>query len=172
MILASQPLPSAKPPFPRSHLTSRSRLAAPASRTLGGQSLCFDNHLNCPGCTSVASVPSVLRFPPSARSVFSATCSLFFSLCSLFADALLCFQSLAASFSKTPGVWVSHAVLRHARTLSTPRRWSGRISGESPRLLCELNVQSVTAAKMHDAQSICGTNFLLHAIQMVLDGLL
>src|SRR5258707_795990 len=63
------------------------------------------------GGTPVASVlrPPILcvaLFPAVARSVFSATCSLFFSLCSLFANPTLCFQSLADSFSKTPGVGV------------------------------------------------------------------
>jgi hypothetical protein len=40
-----------------------------------------------------------------APAVFSATCRLLVSLCLLFTHAGLCFQRLAASFAKTPGVW-------------------------------------------------------------------
>ena len=54
----------------------------------------------------------VTRFPASARSVFSATCGLFLSLGSLFAHVSLCFQSLAASFAKTPGVGVGQISCR------------------------------------------------------------
>jgi len=35
----------------------------------------------------------------------------------------------------------------------------------------QLNIQSVTAAQMHDSQSVCRAYLLLHAIQMVLNGL-
>src|SRR5258707_618345 len=58
-----------------------------------------------PPCSGLR-ILCVALFPAVARSVFSATCSLFFSLCSLFANPTLCFQSLADSFSKTPGVGV------------------------------------------------------------------
>ncbi len=68
MKLASQPLLPACPPCPRQKKSSRLLFAAPARhggplfsqpyellfpaarRSLGGQALCFDNHLNCPGC--------------------------------------------------------------------------------------------------------------------------
>jgi hypothetical protein len=41
-----------------------------------------------------------------ANPVLPATCCLFFSLCPLFRTPSLCFQSLAASFRKTPGVGI------------------------------------------------------------------
>src|SRR5882724_2169764 len=39
-----------------------------------------------------------------ASPVFSNSCGLFFSLCTLFDARLICFQQLADSFCKTPGV--------------------------------------------------------------------
>ena len=41
----------------------------------------------------------------SANPVFSDSCGLFFSLCTLFDAPLVCFQQLADSLCKTPGVW-------------------------------------------------------------------
>jgi len=51
-------------------------------------------------------------FASVADPIFSAACSLLFSLLSFFCTRSLCFQHLAASFAKIPGVWVSRTVLR------------------------------------------------------------
>src|SRR5260370_41315769 len=70
----------------------------------------------CDLCAPI-SVPSVLRFfPPLATSpLFYSACRLFFSLFLLLQRRSLCFQSLAASFAKTPGVGVG----RHSSALPT-----------------------------------------------------
>jgi hypothetical protein len=74
-------------------------------KTLFPEPISFHIHAKPPGCTVwcwVTSGPSPFwGFPP----VFSATCRLLVSLCLLFTHAGLCFQRLAASFAKTPGVW-------------------------------------------------------------------
>ena len=54
-----------------------------------------------------------LRFSTGHRSrvtshVLSCACALFISLCALFRAPILCFQSFADSFAKTPGVGVEH----------------------------------------------------------------
>jgi len=85
-------------------------LFPPARQSLGGQALCFDNHLNCPGVYPLWSLCSDLRalcvalFPGSVWSVFSEAYSLFNALGSLFRASVLCFQQLPASFCKIPGV--------------------------------------------------------------------
>ena len=63
------------------------------------------------------------RLPRSSRGhsplaispLLSSTCRLLRSLCPLFRTPVLCFQSLAASFCKTPGVGVSRMLLRDTR---------------------------------------------------------
>ena len=52
-------------------------------------------------------LPALDAFP--ANPVFSHPCGLFFSLCPLFDVRLVCFQQLADSLSKTPGVWGTSA---------------------------------------------------------------
>ncbi len=63
--------------------------------------------LSFPGGALCLSVPGCPGPVGVANSMLSAACSLFFSLGSLFRARLVCFQILAASFRKTPGVGVS-----------------------------------------------------------------
>jgi hypothetical protein len=66
----------------------------------------FYRHGGCTLCGLSAPIfaPSVLGFFPQLCALcFQQLAASFFSLCSLFANPTLCFQSLADSFSKTPG---------------------------------------------------------------------
>ncbi len=56
------------------------------------------------GCTVIPSPLPRCLCVSTANRVFSAVCSLLSSLCALFCTRFLCFQQLAASFCKTPGV--------------------------------------------------------------------
>ncbi len=122
MKLALQPLVPTCPPFACPDKSSSSLFTSalfsesyellfpPARQSLGGQALCFDNHLNCPGVYPLWSLCSDLRalcvalFPGSVWSVFSEAYSLFNALGPLFRASVLCFQQLTASFCKIPGV--------------------------------------------------------------------
>jgi len=125
--LALQPLVPTCPPFACPDKSSSSLFTSalfsesyelpfpPARQSLGGQALCFDNHLNCPGVSPLWSPCSDLRalcvalfpvasFSTSLHPVFSIACSLLGALGSLFRASVLCFQQLPASFCKIPGV--------------------------------------------------------------------
>jgi len=59
------------------------------------------------GCHAVSCfelIPLCVLRASVANPAFSVCCGLFISLCALFRTPILCFQSFADSFSKTPGV--------------------------------------------------------------------
>jgi hypothetical protein len=104
-------------------------LFSTSSEPLFSQVLCFHIYLRCPivffqrqnSPTSVLSVRcflSQLFCPqPLAASLFA--------LCAFFRTRSLCFQSIAASFAKYPGVWVSRKLLRDTRGGDTPTATAG-----------------------------------------------
>ena|ERR1700740_1710138 len=64
------------------------------------------------------------RHSPLATSpLFSSTCRLFASLCSLFRARFLCFQQVAASFAKMPGVGYPNAFSASAFAPSASLRY-------------------------------------------------
>jgi len=148
--LASQPLVPTCPPFSCPDKSSSSLFTSPlfsqsyellfppARRSLGGQALCFDNHLNCPGVYPLWSLCSdlcalcVALFPVSVWSVFSEAYSLFNALGSLFRASVLCFQQLPASFCKIPGVGGYPPLSRRTSATSAPLRYP--LSSDFPDL--------------------------------------
>jgi hypothetical protein len=103
-------------PPPVTHCLFVCPLFSHTYKSLGGQPLYFHIHTKPPGVYPLWA--SVLRPPYPLCCAFSSTplpsndCSLFVSLRTLFCIPFLCFQPVAASFSKYPGVWVFRTVLR------------------------------------------------------------
>ena len=62
----------------------------------------------------------VSRTPQALSDCASMPCALLNSLVALFSTAVVCFQELARSFAKTPGVGVPRQQLRHSRHGSQP----------------------------------------------------
>jgi hypothetical protein len=103
----------------------------------------FNIHLNCPGvwgvlrhsqlCVLCASAVNPVAVRPSWISTshrsrvtshaFSFACRLFASLCSLFRARFLCFQQVAASFAKMPGVGYPNAFSASAFAPSASLRY-------------------------------------------------
>ena len=81
------------------------------------QPLCFDIHPHCPG-VSPSSIPDA-QDVPTPTSANSFVYRQLQPLCSLFPTPILYFQSLAASFPKTPG-W---GYLCDSSALSASRRY-------------------------------------------------
>jgi hypothetical protein len=62
-------------------------------------------------------------YPSGASSFLSITCRLLVSLCSLFGARFLCFQQVAASFAKMPGVGGTNAFSASAFAPSASLRY-------------------------------------------------
>jgi hypothetical protein len=108
---------------------------------LFSQVLCFDNHPHYPGgvghCT-------VLLLPVRGRSRKALPFKSLQPLASLFPTPGLWFQSFAASFSKTPGVW--GATVRHR--IARPSHNKDPVTGAFPLIptdSCRLTADSVAA---------------------------
>ena len=84
------------------------------SELLFSQLLCFHIYLRCPPLFAANlnffKCAAPLQRPVHATRLLSEVCALLFSLASLFRIRFLCFQSLAASFRKTPGVWSTRGI--------------------------------------------------------------